>query len=229
MTDSPRMVPDTINTLAVFDICDTLYAQNTTFGFIRYLKRGRTSFDLPDTIATARWSPVFLSFAAVSKVTGRDHLRNLYLRCLGGMKRTELDSAADAYVAEILEPLALPWTHTALKDALDQGQTVCLASSSIDCVAMAIARRLGALCFSSKLEYCDDLCTGRLACDISGKKRDVILALPGLRVGTTRIRVFTDNVTDIDLVRFADEATIILPGGRGREKWAGCDVEFIDA
>lgn len=228
MTDPLKFVKAPITTLAVFDVCDTLYAENTTFGFIRYVMRRRKIFSILDATVTSRWSPVFVAFAILSKMAGKDYVRDIYLSYLRGMTRSELDLSADAYVEEILEPLAINWTHAKLKEALCEGQTVYLASSSIDCVVNAIARRTGVHFFSSNLEYVGGTCRGKLASDLTGKKMIAIASLPDLKLGFTRIRVFTDNFTDNELVKTADEATIILPGGRGREKWAGYDVDFVN-
>lgn len=217
-----------ITTLAIFDVCDTLYAENTTFGFIRYVMRGRKIFSILDSTIASRWSPVFIVFAILRRMAGKDYIRGIYLSYLCGMKRSELDLAADAYVEEVLEPLTINWTHAKLKEALSEGQTVYLASSSIDCVVNAIARRIGVLFLSSNLEYVGETCRGKLASDLTGKKMSALADLPDLKLGLTRIRVFTDNFTDIELVKTADEATIILPGGRGREKWAGYDVDFVN-
>ncbi len=228
MTDPLELVKGPITTLAIFDVCDTLYAENTTFGFIRYLMRGRKIFSILDATVASRWSPIFVAFAILRKMAGKDYVRDIYLSYLGGMKRSELDLAAETYVEYVLEPLAINFTHAKLKQALSEGQTVYLASSSIDCVVNAIARRTGAQFFSSNLEYAGEICRGKLESDLTGKKMNVIADLPGLKLGFTRIRVFTDNFTDIELVNSADEATIILPGGRGREKWAGSDVDFVN-
>jgi phosphoserine phosphatase len=228
MTDHSKFSPKPIVTLAVFDVCDTLYAQNTTFGFVRYLMRHTKRFHIFDRTLMFRWSPVFLSILIIGKIAKKDYLRNIYLRWLKGRMRWELESAADAYVAEVLQPLALVETHAKFDKAKSQGQAVYLCSASIDCVVDAIARRLGARCYSSKLHYVNDTCTGKLVKDLTGTKKEIVMNIPGVNVGVTHIRVFTDNISDMDLVKIADDATIILPGGRGKEKWAGFSVEFVD-
>jgi len=228
MNDPLEFVESPIKTLAIFDVCDTLYTENTTFGFVRYVMRGRKIFSILDATITSSLSPVFVAFTILKKMTDNDYVRNIYLSYLSGIKRSKLDLAADAYVKEVLEPLAINWTQAKLKEALSKGQTVYLASSSIDCVVKAIARRTGAQFFSSNLEYVGETCSGKLASDMTGKKMNAIADLPNLKLGFTRIRVFTDNFTDIELVKTADEATIILPGGRGRKKWTGCDVDFVN-
>jgi phosphoserine phosphatase len=114
--------------------------------------------------------------------------------------------------------------HERLQEHLRCGDRVLLASSSLDLIIAPVARCLGVEWVASQLEFANDICTGRLATDLTGRKPPALAALltPGVS-----LHVYTDNRSDRDLLNLADQRTVIVPRSSKRGRWAGEDCEYL--
>ncbi|MCL6697365.1 haloacid dehalogenase-like hydrolase [Sphingomonas sp. NSE70-1] len=217
---------DSASRLVIFDVCDTLYDANTTIGFIRYYQSRHASGALAK--ALSRWldrgSPFFYAGAAAHHLLGWDVARQRIIAALDGEPRSRLTDAAFQYVRDILPASANQPIHDRLKAHQEAGDRVILMSSSIDLVVSQIAAVLDTEYRASVLEFDDDLCTGRLAADLTGRKADQLRGLAGPGIETW---VYTDNRSDKNLVASVGRATIVLPRGRRQDRWAGDNCEYI--
>ena len=217
--------------LVLFDVCDTLYAENTTAGFLRHLHEGRgsRSYAVRQWLAASRLSPFFYLGAASHRWLHHDLARMWLIRSLRGKTRAVLEQSARTYVQEML-PLRLnPVVHERLKQHKRLGDRILLVSSSLDIVIAAIAETLGVEWRASTLEFSEGRCTGRLRTDLTGRKQEVVEDLRREVEGRQRLRVYTDNFSDLNLVRKADAPVVIIPAGQGkRARWGGVDAEFIE-
>jgi phosphoserine phosphatase len=212
--------------LVIFDLCDTLYDQNTTIGFIRQYR----SLQQDDHISRAlrvwlsRFSPFFYVGAMAHRLFGWDLARQRLIAALTGESKAKLIEAATDYARNVLPSRANPLLHDRLESHLTAGDRVILLSSSIDLVVAEVALALGVEYRASRLGFSGDRCTGRLTDDLTGRKTAAIRDL--LDTGPT-ICVYTDNRSDSDLIAIADRATIIIPHGRRDDQWGGSGCEYI--
>lgn len=213
--------------LVVFDVCDTLYSANTTFGFIRYLARTSGDARLADTLRrwTSRASPIFLLGALAHRLLGLDLARRSVIAALAGWTRQSLETAARAYVSDDLARCM----NAPVLDRLEQhrraGDRLLLVSSSLDIVVAQIARSLGVGFEASTLQFEDGRCTGRLARDLTGRKAELVASL---RERGEALHVYTDNRSDAALLAISDSRTVIIPNGASKARWAGPDCDYVE-
>jgi phosphoserine phosphatase len=213
--------------LVVFDVCDTLYSANTTFGFIRHLARTSGDARLAGTLRrwTSRESPIFLLGALAHRLLGADLARRAVIASLAGWTRPSLETAAEAYVSDDLARRM----NAPVLDRLDghrrAGDRILLVSSSLDIVVAQIARSLGVGFEASTLQFRGACCTGRLTRDLTGRKAELVASL---RQPGEALHVYTDNRSDAALVASADSRTIIIPSGASKQRWAGADCEYVE-
>ena len=213
--------------LAIFDVCDTLYAENTTIGFLHFFcdSVGKR-FRMRDRLVRSKLSPFFYVGAIAHRFFHRDIARAWLIRSLRGASRDALSAAARRYVAELLAGRANGPVMDRLAAHRQAGHRVILISSSLDIVVAEIAAQLGTEFRASKLEFRGERCTGRLAADLTGKKHQLVDALLA-QGGATSISVYTDNHSDRVLLERADHATIIIPRASSAAGWGTMDAEFI--
>ena len=213
-------------TVAVFDVCDTLFSTNTTMGFLRFY--ARWSQDRRILAALTRWtsrsSPAFYLGAFAYRSLRWDVARTRLIATLRGHSRAELRDAAEEYAATELSQQIVGPIHARLRAHQECGDRVILASSSLDIVIEPVARGLGLEWTASELEFAEDDCTGRLVSDLTGRKPAAISAIVP---SGAALHVYTDNRSDRALLRMAERCTIILPKGRKAYRWAGEKCEYV--
>lgn len=211
--------------LAIFDICDTLYAVNTTVDFLRFHgERNDPTLARRVDRWTERSHPAWWIGAASHRIVGVDLAKRRLIAGLSGHLRDLIESEADQYVRHRLPNIANGPLMDRLQRHRDAGDAVWLLSSTIAPVAEAIGRALDVPAHGSELEYRDGLSTGRLLSDLSGQKGQWLLQRAA-RVERP-MTVYTDNQSDLPLIELADRATIVLPKGRTRH-WAGDGHDYI--
>jgi len=224
MTDPPPPV------LAIFDLCETLYAENTTLGFVRFFHArhaNRFSMGLIETIYSRR-SPVFYLLAALHRFASLDLFRWATARTLKGCERAELTEAARAYATTVLPQIAIAVTHNRLVEHRAAGDRVVIVSNSLDVVVEAVAEQISVEWHSSRLGFRGERCNGRIEHDLTGRKAGVVATLIQDQSTLPVVHAYTDNLSDRDLVLAADRPTVIVPAGRTRAGWGGIDAVFIE-
>jgi HAD superfamily phosphoserine phosphatase-like hydrolase len=224
MTGSPT------SALAIFDLCDTLYAENTTVGFVRYFqaRHGRWPGKVLVDILNSRRLPVFYIMAAFHRFLSIDLYRWAIVRSLRGYDRTKLRAAADAYATGTLPRTAIAETQNRLAAHRAAGDRIVIVSNSLDVVVEAVAKNFGIEWYSSQLGYRDGRCIGRIVDNLAGRKARVVARLVEDQPTPPIVHAYTDNLSDRDLVLAADRPTIIIPAGRTRARWGDIDAFFIE-
>lgn len=214
----------TQSSLFFCDVCDTLYRSNTTFDFIRFVvtKRGRFSHLALWAISSTQ-SPLFYLLILLNKVTARDWPRQLALRFLRGMSSEELEQEATQFYQQYLVPRANREVFQYIKKP---GVTAILLSSSISPVIKAIAQANGLSYFSSELELNDGKATGQLQMDMTGRKHEVAMKLMAERA-ILSVGVITDNYSDWELVKLADERLVVVASEAQKNFWKPLSPHFI--
>lgn len=210
-------------TIAIFDLCDTLYAENTTVGFLRFASKQEPSI----AQALGRWldNPLFFLIGAVAQRLGRDLARERLIASLAGLWKGRIEQLASAYAAQLEARGNAPIIRR-LEEHRQQGDRVVIVSSSLAPVVEAIAARLGVAGHGSTLGFTPEgHCTGRITDDLTGAKP----AIAGrLRGAGERMIVYSDNRTDEKLLRVADKGFVVLPASAKKTRWAGDDVGYIE-
>ncbi|AKJ42873.1 HAD family hydrolase [Pragia fontium] len=183
----------------IFDICDTLYAQNTTFEFIHFLEtKGVIKHS-----SLFRFYPTKFILIVLYKFFRWDLYRELMILRLKGIPIEMLRSCAEDYYNEVLAEKKIDRTHELLEKF--QASTNCevvLCSASIDVVVSEIAKKLNITnFFSTSLSYSNGVCEGKIERDILGKKSTLF--------SDKLYWVVTDNKSDLDLIKFSENYTVI--------------------
>lgn len=122
--------------LAIFDIDGTLVRGSTERRFWRYLlRRGRQG---------PRQLIAYALFWLRYLPTGGIHTSKKNKAYLSGLSVDEIESLAEQFVNEELPPFFYEPAVQRLKQHLVRGDHVVLLSGTLDCLAQALARRLGA-------------------------------------------------------------------------------------
>lgn len=215
--------------LYVFDICNTLFYTNTTLGYIEYVlkKKGHKVLYLLIKLSVKRYLPFFYIFYIINFLTNRDYHRTFILLVLKGQSKKELYSLARQYHSEVLTHLEVPATVNMLKNWKKNGAKIILLSSSIDPVVHEIADHFNVQFESSKLQFKNDITTGRLEIDLTGRKH---LVLERFKKTKTYLEygVITDNVTDKKLLEMADKKFIIIESKSDRSKWGDFNANYLE-
>lgn len=211
----------------ILDVCGTLFRQDTTLGLLRHhferrRLRGRA---LALASVTERKSPVLIAFKVLEKLSGRHLVKHAAIRLLAGQPLAELQQSAETYADELLDANSLAPVWQVLDERPANTQLI-LASSSLEPVVSALARRLGAEYVSSELEVRDGVLTGRLSKDLTGQKLAALRERFGSRVDSPA-RCITDNLTDRPLLERCAERFVVLHKDAHRGRWGDLDARYI--
>lgn len=182
--------------LILVDICWTLYRSNTTFDFLDSIISKKSYYLLRAFFKT---KVGYRGNILLYRLTRTDWQRRLAVRYLKGISQAELAAKAETFVANLEQTKRIEASF----DILSRQQApIVILSGTLDCIAKAVGNRLHAQeIYSSALEYRNGVCTGRLKEDILLSKKKYI--------GIDRFTILTDNTTDLDLVKQAEQAFIV--------------------
>lgn len=194
----------------LIDICGTLYDSNTTFDFLDRIVGNRRYRLLRRLMSCYIWRK---TTNAVYLLFHFDTARHFALRHLKGLSRDTLTEQALTFYHRYL----LPRRNTGIFliiETLRPTLTPVLVSGTIDPVAAVISQEENIpLYVSSRLEYRNNVCTGRLATDILRTKS---AALRRLGILPPYACIITDNPGDMPLIRQAEKAYIVCHGNERR-------------
>ena len=204
MTDAPRY--------AVFDLDLTITRYPTWRNYIRYVNAGR-----PLTIANA---VLRTGVAAVRFKAGRQErteVKQAALRAgLAGRSRAELEPAAQGFADKVMKDGLRPRALSVIEAHRARGDEVILASAAVDLVAEPICERLGIeTCIATPMLWHGDTLAGEFGgpnCYDAEKARRVraFLAERGGRM----VAMYSDHVTDLDLLLEAERGVAVNPSPR---------------
>lgn len=212
--------------LIICDVCDTLYNSNTTLDFVRFVvEKDKGIKRLLLLLINSQKSPLFYFLIIAGKLIHKDLFRWLLLKFLRGKPKTELDFLAQQFYSYFLASRS---NRQVFQKLLSNDETIILLlSSSIDPVISAIANANQLKFYSSKLEWAQGKATGNLRMDMTGQKHE--FAKRFLSEGNFgRLQVITDNRSDWELVKLADERFIIVKNESEKIFWKSLDPVFIE-
>lgn len=213
-----------IRHLIICDIDDSLIRSNTTFDFLAYIAKSSRGKQWRLGLLTHPASPLFLVLTALGRITGQDLIRNAALRILNGLENNYVEKMAFTFYENGLKEKINPevWNRmNKYQDALR-----CLASSTLQPVAHAIASSLGVAYRASELEEINGRLTGRLAVDLTGQKERVAIELKREHP-VAKLVVITDNRSDRNLVAMADERIVVIRRESDKSFWSDLQPSYI--
>jgi|SRR6185437_1556906 len=184
--------------ILIVDLCGTLICEDTTREFLRRLPLGGWRY-LMRAAGFSSWASV------LGRIMRRDLSRGLLVFALRGLSRGFLQAHAETYAQDRLTFARNSIVEKAIVEARSGHIPIYLATATLDPVADAVVQQLGLEgCVCSLLEYDSrQLCTGRFAVDITGRKWSRLCEL--FPLGICSATVYTDNLDDIDLIQRADK------------------------
>lgn len=213
--------------LAIFDICGTLYFDNTTYSFLCWLsnkgiiKYNKKIMDAPYILRAIN--------ALSSTLFCKDYYRELQIKQLSGLSYEVINKLAADFVEELNEK-RISSTNNLLDEYRRKGYTIVLASATIEPLARAIAKKIGVDYFSSEVEFVNEQCSGKLNRDLLFFKKEALLHLIKK---SENIVIVTDNFTDLELIQVSDYCHIVVRNDKVIRKWNKqlknhlCNVVFI--
>ena len=183
------------------DVCWTLFRSNTTFDFLDFAIKDKRYIRLR---RFGRKRLVQLANLLLYKLFRYDWLRSHCLRYLAGKSRSKLQALAEQFYQEKLLPRRIGQIWEQLPRT-----NVIIVSGTLDIIAQTVAAHIGAeMYYATEMLYTDDIFTGRY--------KDLLLLKSSVLTRYTDYDIITDNLTDIDLVRHARHATILVYNNRNR-------------
>lgn len=200
------------------DICDTLYPENTTVGFVNYVMKCNSIEE------NSYINHIFLKFinSFVYKVFKIDLFRWILISKLKQFTKEELEHYAVLYVGE-LKPNNI--VVDILEDYIKKGFDIEFHSASLEPVVLAVSNIYKATYYSaSLLAYHNDICEGYIKHDMLGNKQ------PEISKSASKYNqaVFiTDNKSDYSCVSYCDKFIAVIPKGKSSSFWENKNVELV--
>jgi phosphoserine phosphatase len=211
--------------IAVYDLDNTLVSGNTLSQFTHFYLRRESQKNLRSYL---RYLFFLLTFFIYEKIV-RKSKTSLLTRQLQGVSSGKIKLAAREYVETVLK--FNPEITRRLEVNKAKGLIPVIISGSIIEIVSEVANLLSVHHFyASKLDYNDELATGEMLFDCSGKK-DVFLkhlreTFVGLDLGQSVI--LTDNVSDIAFsLKFGRRAGVFYTV-KMKARWSEVTEDLID-
>lgn len=200
------------------DVCGTLFHANTTAGLVihHHQRVGNRWLSLAMWLITIRRLPFVHLCTITSKISGFDLHRYLTLRTLQGTQRNCLNASSLSYL-DNLQTRRIERVHQKLAVMSSEGWVPVLVSNSLSVIVEQIAAQLNVEFVASELGWDEDLCTGRLYVDLTGRKREHLEKFLDQSLPKERLAVITDNKSDADLIDGSDVAILVAVGAT--RKW----------
>ncbi|MCI5127133.1 MAG: hypothetical protein D3905_02965 [Candidatus Electrothrix sp. AS4_5] len=214
----------------IVDICGTLVRDDTTLGllqhhFARHPRRNLRYWFY--RVITAHRSPLRLSFVVLEKITRRHLLKYFAIRLLTGDTIKALNQSATEYAALLLTERRIPAVWQILEEPLKSKKPIVLASASLEPIVAALANSMGVHYIASKLEKQNGFYTGRYTLDITGDKVDVLKEKYNEICLDEKLYVISDNITDLNLLKKAKHAYVVLHKESHHQRWNGINATFL--
>ena len=209
------------NSIAIFDVCGTLYDVNTTTEFMAHLfKRDKLTKTL---WRASHLLPFQILNAALSRVFNKDILRLYFTTQLKGREWDELDTEARNFVWIKLSQRIKQNTANLLTDLKTNGYRIILMSGSYDILVKHIADYFNVdEYYASNLEHIDNILTGKYKSDLLGTKHQL---LDNIIHDPENLIVVSDNKSDRLLMAEATIAYIICSNNRAKRYWKRQNIQ----
>lgn len=189
--------------LVFFDVCDTLYAENTTFGFLEYY----FPWGLKASLLKIRKIYVVkvLNYLSV-RLFEYDFVRQMGIYMLKSEPKKDLEFQAEKYVTDRLEHKKNLEVHALLDRYKKEKKEIVLLSGSLDFIIKAIASELHIdRHYATTLQYINNVSTGKIDIDLLGGKDFIVEN----NFNDQPYIVVTDNLSDLNIVKGSQKSYIL--------------------
>lgn len=211
----------------LFDVCGTLFRDDTTLGFTSFVARKSLLRRAWLWAVSSRTSPLRWTLALGERATGRPWIRDLAILALGGYSRAKIDHLAKDYIGFLLAKRVETKPFALFQRALAESQVI-LASASLEPVVRALGENFSIPYVASELDWTFDRCDGRLKKDLSGQKDKAILRKFGPASIGEGCHCVSDNFSDRSLLEKCEKRTIVLRRASHRDFWKNLPAEYIE-
>ncbi|CAD5940745.1 unnamed protein product [Escherichia coli] len=186
------------NTIAAFDLCDTLVKGNTTFIFLDSYLKNNKKYTLYRKVSRLLPFRVLLKFLFLFRL---DLNRKLALRFLKGQNKLALQKHAKYLVDNVF--IFNDDIVTLIKKCVDCKLKVYIVSASLDIIVQEVADKLSIDYVSSILSFKNDMCSGNLEKDILFIKKNIFLpnCSDYIDIDIKNLFYISDNIQDIELIK----------------------------
>lgn len=213
----------------IFDVCGTLFLDDTTVGFIRWYHRRKKHWCLSALLALLfeRRSPLKYLAVLAEKVAGRHLVKHVAIWTLKNEEMGALEGEADHYVEHLISARSVPQMMNRLRELKKQGSFIVLASASINPVVKALATRLEVAWVSSEIGVNSGRATGSLCVDISGKKIGALQVSHCIDFSEMECHGYSDNLSDLRMLELCTHRTVVVHKPRHLKRWVLEGARFI--
>jgi HAD superfamily hydrolase (TIGR01490 family) len=186
-----------MNRIVLFDVDHTITHRSTGRRFAQY---GRTAgvFRLRDLLTL----PVFYARYRLGRMDGESLDREF--APLRGKTAEEIDAVAEGCFQQFVRHDIYPQARELVRGHIDGGDTVVLASTSLDVLVTRVARHIGVQSvIASRLEYKDGLSTGRTEgppCFGREKRRRALSYIEAAGLTPEDAVFYSDSIHDLPLL-----------------------------
>ena len=198
--------------LIFFDVCDTLYHENTTFDFLEFYFNSGIKAQI---LKTRHLFITKVLNHLSQKIFDYDFIRSYGIFTLKDESLYNLQIAAELYVKSMLSDKKNEEVHTLLKHYQAEGKKIVLLSGSLDFIIKEVAKSLDvSTYYASSLNIENGTIIGSIENDLLENKQSIIETyytdIPYI--------VVTDNLSDYSIVKNAT-TSYILTKKRHKDFW----------
>lgn len=210
--------------VAVFDVCGTIYDENTTFAFLdSYFSDNRKYKFFRKLSKSFIWKVANYPFY---RFLHTDITRIIALSFLKGESLSDIDRSAQEFVLVYL-PSKVKKNITSLYNYYrDQGFDMVLMSGSLDVLIRHVGLSFMANnTFATELEAKNGVYTGKVSKDQLFNKAEVLqVNYPDLKY----LVVVSDNKTDLSLFLLADKAYAVCKKNKQSKYWHSKKISHLE-
>jgi phosphatidylglycerophosphatase C len=200
-------------TIAIFDLDGTITWRDTYVAYLLHVLPRR-----PARVLNCLGLPLTVIQFKLGRITNDEIKRAFLKRIIGNCTRAEVERFTAEFVAHRFVKMAKPRALARIDWHRRQGHLLVLATASFDFYAEAIGRLLGFdYTVATRAVWYDERLTGELDGEnLRGEAKLTAVArvLTSLDRAPSRIIVYSDNQTDLPILRFADHGIAIDPTPR---------------
>ena len=208
--------------IVVVDICGTLFRSNTTFDFLHWKFEQDRKYMLFYRIYNSLMWKIFNKICVIC--IRLDLTRKVGINFLKGYSKDVLREEVERFYESFLSVRKNKQVFLLL-DKLKEMEEVelFLASATLDVIGEVVSTHLSIpLLLSTELEYQNNICMGKIQKDTLGTKIKYLSNIVPIW------KCFTDDISDLPLIKSASESTIIIYP-RTKKKWekilSSCNVK----
>lgn len=210
--------------VAVFDVCGTIYEENTTFAFLdNYFSNNRKYKFFRKLSKSYIWKVINYPFY---RFLHKDITRIIALSFLREELSSDVDQSAQEFVSVYLPSKIKKNIDSLYNYYRDQGFDMVLMSGSLDFLIRHVGLSLMASnTFATELEIKNGVYTGKISKDQLFNKAEVLqVNYPDLEY----LVVVSDNKTDLSLFLLADKAYAVCNKEEKLKYWRSKKINHLE-